>query len=303
MEKPKNCYFASGTADESDDSPASHWNVDQRTVKKQPSDLAKELYASQDKSVARRDYDSLIAQLRSESQSISPDYLSYSTSDTTSRLLSEMSQSQYNPSIMSQDRSRTKPSARQDHFTSSPKLRTNSRVVAPGEDDSQDVSLVSSIAAPFELRPKAYDDSVLTERNTTVGGSDLEEHSPHLQKRQRSLEVLNPEEYAVEEIQVPSTTGHVDSHNVPLRISRGKSETWQLGRGHKLHHSDGAAQLLALRRTHSDLTDQSLVFARLHSEPNTALQPRTRSQVKRDLDLKQQCQKRNSPCQHVLINE
>ena len=69
---------------------------------------------------------------------------------------------------------------RDGHFTSSPKLDGSKTA---HRDKSQDISLVSSISAPFELRPKTYDDSVLSEQTTFVDENNGEDMTTGIESR------------------------------------------------------------------------------------------------------------------------
>ena len=162
----------------SGDSPATYWNVEEGIIKgNDGSGLpAKTGYFSRD------DFDihnakivvSQGSNVQATLMAVTPDQ---STSGVSSMSENRTSGIRSEPSVtfpaglpsqsIIQDRL-----IRDGHFTSSPKLdKTKSETI---RDNSQDISLVSSISAPFELRPKAYDDTVISEQTTFVDESDGE---------------------------------------------------------------------------------------------------------------------------------
>lgn len=123
---------------------------------------------------------------------------------------------------------------RGEHFTSSPKMSNSTKVV--GRDCSQDISLVSSISAPFELRPKAYDDTVISEQSTFMDNVDSREQSTAAVENQR------------------------------------------------LHHSDGAAQLISMRQSQSrNMTNPAVLPSQpISSVPVSNTQTLKETQVRRN---------------------
>ncbi len=104
---------------------------------------------------------------------------------------------------------------RENPFASNPPVMTRS-LSAPAENltDISNMGESSVMSAPFELRPKAYDDTLTTEQNTSF--EDNTENNENIPPRQEAI-----------------------------------NEQQLLSQQQRLHQSDGAAQLISMRQSQS----------------------------------------------------
>ena len=166
------------------DSPTQYWNVENDTIKSTSNDRGN-MALMNNQYFLRDDFDARIAAtvatqgsnvqaiLMSGGHNL-PQTGNHSLSTTSDQQVSQMR------SVSSVANTEGLPSQtviqdrllRDGHFTSSPKL---DRSKTARRDNTEDISLVSSISAPFELRPKAYDDSVLSEQTPFIDENNGED--------------------------------------------------------------------------------------------------------------------------------
>ena len=171
------------------DSPATYWNVENGVIHSISGGSGK--ISENSGYFSRDDFDSRLATTAATQGSNVQATLMAVTRNQSTSGVSSVSENQ-----VSGIRSVTYPTGmpsqsviqdrllRDGHFTSSPKLdKTRSETIP---DNSQDISLVSSISAPFELRPKAYDDTVINEQTTFVDESDGENLNAQVQRLYQS---------------------------------------------------------------------------------------------------------------------